>query len=70
MAVTYKPLRHLLVEKGIKKLQLREMVGIGTNTLSKLSKDEYVSMEVIDKICQTLGCEISDVVAIVPDAEA
>ena len=47
------------------KTQLREMTGIGTATLAKLSKDQEVSMSVIHKICIALDCEIQDVVQIV-----
>ncbi|HHX24081.1 MAG TPA: helix-turn-helix transcriptional regulator [Thermoanaerobacterales bacterium] len=65
MAFSYKPLWHLLLDRGITKTQLREMTGIGTATLAKLSKDQEVSMSVIHKICIALDCEIQDVVQIV-----
>lgn len=65
MAFSYKPLWHLLLDRGITKTQLREMTGIGTATLAKLSKDAEVSMTVIHKICIALDCEIQDVVQIV-----
>ena len=65
MAFSYKPLWHLLLYRGITKTQLREMTGIGTATLAKLSKDQEVSMSVIHKICIALDCEIQDVVQIV-----
>ena len=58
----YTPLFTLLIEKGLTKTQLREAIGIGTNTLAKMSKGEYVSMEVLDKICTYLECDIQDVV--------
>ena len=48
---SYTPLFTLLVQKGMTKTQLREAVGIGTGTLAKMSKGEYVAMEVLDKIC-------------------
>lgn len=44
--------------------QLRENVGFSTSTLAKMSKNEYVSLEIIDNICLFLGCEIEDVVKI------
>ena len=64
MAFSYIPLWHLLLDRGITKTQLREMTGIGTATLAKLSKDEEVSMSVINRICVALDCEIQDVVRI------
>lgn len=59
---SYKPLFKLLVEKGMTKTQLREATKIGTTTLAKMSKDEYVAMEVLDKICDYLNCDIEDVI--------
>ena len=59
---SYTPLFTLLIQKGMTKTQLREAVGIGTGTLAKMSKDEYVSMEVRDKICTYLDCNIEDVI--------
>lgn len=59
---SYIPLFTLLVRKGMTKTQLREAVGIGTATLAKMSKNEYVSMEVLDKICNYLECGIEDVI--------
>lgn len=47
--------------------QLRERVGFSTSTLAKMSKNEYVSLETIDNICLSLGCEIEDVIKIEHD---
>lgn len=65
--VSYKPLWKTLIEKDINKTKLRDMVGFSNGTLSRMSKDQYVEMKHIDKICQVLRCGISDVVEIVPD---
>ena len=46
------------------KTQLRESVGFSTSTLAKMSKNEYVSLEIIDNICLYLNCKIEDVVEI------
>ena len=59
---SYTPLFTLLVQKGLTKTQLREAIGIGTNTLAKMSKGEYVSMEVLDKVCSYLECNIEAVI--------
>ena len=59
---SYTPLFTLLVQKGLTKTQLREAIGIGTNTLAKMSKGEYVSIEVLDKVCSYLECNIEDVI--------
>lgn len=65
--VSYKPLWKTLIEKDINKTKLRDMVGFSNGTLSRMSKDKYVEMKHIDKICQVLGCGISDVVEVLPD---
>lgn len=62
--ISYKPLFKLLLEKDMTKTQLREAVGFSTSTLAKMSKNEYVSLEIIDNICLYLNCKIEDVVEI------
>jgi len=62
--VSYKPLWHTLIEKGIKKMELVKLVGMSSSTLAKLNNDNYVALEVIDRICQALDCRIEDVVEI------
>lgn len=52
------------------KTQLRESVGFSTSTLAKMSKNEYVSLEIIDNICLFLKCEIEDVVKIEHDKKS
>ena len=67
--VSYKPLWKTLIEKDINKITLRDMVGFSNGTLSRMSKGQYVEMKHIDKICQALRVQISDVIEIVPDTE-
>lgn len=59
---SYKPLLKLLVDKNMTKTQLREQLGISMATLAKISKNEYVSMKVLDDICNLLHCKIEDVI--------
>ena len=69
MAISYKPLWHLLLEKEMKKMEFRDIVGISNGTLARLGKNDPVSLDVIEKICITLSCNIEDVVQILPDQE-
>jgi DNA-binding Xre family transcriptional regulator len=69
MAISYKPLWHQIVDRGMKKLEFRDYVGISSSTLAKLGKDDYVALEVIEKICLKLDCSIQEVVQILPDNE-
>ena len=59
---SYKPLLKLLIDKNMTKTQLREQLGISMATLAKISKDEYISMKVLDDICNLLNCKIEDVI--------
>lgn len=67
MIVSYKKLFKLLIDKDLKKKDLREMAGIGNSTMTKLANNENVTMEVMAKICSALDCKIDDVVEILPD---
>lgn len=67
MVVSYNKLWKILIDKKMKRIELMELAGIGTTTLSKLGKDQYVSMEVLIKICKVLDCNIGDIVEIVRD---
>ena len=64
MAVTYTKLWKLLLDKKLKRTDLKEITGISSSTLAKLGKDEYVSMESIDRICAALKCDISEVISV------
>ncbi len=61
MGVTYKPLWKLLIDKDIKKTEMSKAIGISTSTLSKLNKEEYVSLDVLVRICTYLKCQLSDI---------
>lgn len=62
VSISYNRLWKTLIDKNLSKTQLREMTGIGTGTLSKLGKNEPVSLGVIAKICYALNCNIENVV--------
>lgn len=64
MAVTYTKLWKLLLDKKLKRTDLKEIAGISSSTLAKLGKDGYVSMESIDRICAALKCDISEVISV------
>lgn len=64
MAVTYTKLWKLLLDKKLKRTDLKEIAGISSSTLAKLGKDEYVSMESIDRIYAALKCDISEVISV------
>ncbi len=67
MAVSYKKLWKLLIDKDMMKKDLQAAAGISWTSVTKMSIGETVSMEVLMKVCKTLGCNIGDIMDIVPD---
>ena len=66
---SYKPLWILLAEVGMSKTEFREAVGIGTNQLAKMGKNEYISMETLDKICTYFSKQPNDIIEHIKDQE-
>ena len=66
MAVSYKKLWKLLIDKNMKKMDLveNENIGISSSTLAKMSRCETVSMSVLEKICMELDCDFGDIISI------
>ncbi len=67
MAISYKKLWKLLIDRDMKREELRIAAGISTNTMAKLSKNENVNTSMLVKICSTLCCDISDIMEITED---
>ena len=67
MAVSYKKLRHILLDRDMKKKDLEEKTGLSHYTLSKMSRDENVTAEVLRKICNALDCKVEDFMEFIPD---
>ncbi len=69
MGVSYGKLFKLLIDKKMKKKDLMQLAGISPSSMAKLGKDEYVSLEVLVKICRALSVDIGDIMEIVLDNE-
>ena len=67
MSISYNKLWKLLVDKKMSKADLRKATGIAPNTMTKLRRDEEVSLTVLYKICDTLGVNIGDVMEFLPE---
>ena len=65
MEVSYKKLFKLLIDRDMKKKDLQKATGLSSSSITKLAKDEYVSMEVIVKVCKALSVDVGDVMEIV-----
>ena len=69
MAVSYKKLWKLLIDRDIKKKDLSAKAGISPATITKMGKGGHVTTEVLLKICTVLECGIDDIMEIVPEKE-
>ena len=67
MAVTYKKLFHMLIDRNMTPAQLQQQAGYSANISTRLRRDYYVSLESVEKICRVLGCKVDDIVDFVPD---
>ena len=67
MAVIYKKLWKLLIDKDMKKKDLQILAGISAASITKLGKNENVNMDIIEKICIALKCDVSDILEITED---
>lgn len=69
MAVTYKKLFHLLIERDMTSADLQRLAGYSANITARLKKNEYVSMETVENICHTLDCGVDYILEFVPNEE-
>ena len=67
MAISYNKLWKLLVDKKMSKADLRKAAGVAPNTMTRLRRDEEVTLTVLNKICTTLNVDIGDVMEFVKD---
>lgn len=65
--ITYNPLWKKLIDLKMTKTELAEKAGISRSTLGKMRNDEYVALEVIEKIANALDCDVVDILSILPE---
>ena len=68
MAISYNKLWKLLIDKKMSKADLRKAAGIAPNTMTRLRRDEEVTLAVLSKICSTLNVDIGDIMEFMPEA--
>ena len=70
--ISYAPLWKLLIDKKMGKVAFANFAGIGTTALAKMSKDRYVSMDILCRVCAALGVSFGDIVEYIhePDDDA
>ena len=67
MAVSYKKLFKLMIDKDLKRKDLIEMTGVSYSTLGKMNKGKNVEMEILERICKELNCKLDDIMEFVED---
>lgn len=70
MAISYNKLWKLLIDKKMSKADLRKAAGIAPNTMTRLRRDEEVTLAVLNKICATLQADIGDIMEFLPETES
>lgn len=66
MAVSYKKLFHLLIEKDMTNAQLQQQAGFSANIITRLKRNGYVSLDSIESICRVLNCGVDEILEFVP----
>ena len=67
MAVSYKKLFHLLIEKDMTTVQLQQQAGFSANIITRMKRNGYLSLDTIESICRTMKCGVDDILEFVPD---
>ena len=67
MAVSYKKLFHLLIEKDMTNAQLQQKTGFSANIITRLKRNGYISLDSVESICRVLECTVDDILEFVPD---
>ena len=69
MAVQYNKLFKLLIDRKITNAQLIKQAGVSANIITRMKKDEYISLESIERICTALGCGVDDILEFIAKGE-
>ena len=67
MAVSYKRLFHLLIERDMTTTKLQQQAGFSSNIIPRMKRNGYVSLETIESICRTLDCGVDDILNFIPE---
>jgi len=67
MAVSYKKLFHLMIEKDMTNAELQKKAGFSANIITRLKRNGYISLDSIESICRVMDCGVDDILEFVPD---
>lgn len=69
MAVSYKKLWHLLIDRNMKKKDLQNVANLTSHAMRKLSRDEAITTDTLAKICRSLECTVDEIMEVLPEEE-
>ena len=67
MAVSYKKLFHLMIEKNISNMELQKFAGFSANIITRMKREQYISLESVESICRVMNCGVDDILEFIPD---
>lgn len=67
MAVSYKKLLHLLIDREISTSDLQKQAGFSANITMRIKRNNYISMETVENICRTLDCGVDEILEFIPE---
>lgn len=69
MAVSYKKLQHLMIEKDISNAELMRRANISANIITKIKNGQYMALDKVESICKAMGCTPNDILVFLPDED-
>ena len=70
MAVSYKPLMHMMIERDISNAELMRRASISANIITKIKHGQYIALDTVESICHAMGCSPNDMMEFIPDNPA
>lgn len=67
MAVSYKKLFHMMIERDISNAQLMEQAGFSANIITRMKRGSYISLESVERICRAMHCGVDNILEFIPD---
>ena len=69
MAVSYKPLLHMMIEKDISNAELMRRAHISANIITKIKNGQYIALEKVESICKAMNCTPNDMMEFIKDSD-
>lgn len=69
MAICYDKLFHMLIDKKLSTVKLKSRAGVSANIITRLKRNEYISIESVEKICRALGCGVDEILEFIDDGQ-